>query len=77
MPEDIGYLGYTPSTKKGKNIASLLNKLDQKQMIFLDEKKKLERRRAIKEAKRRLGIIRPKPLGKKFQTFMGSKIRFE
>lgn len=79
MPDKEGYLNeidYVPKTQRGKKLMGVLDRLDAKERIYLKEKNALFKRRAVVEAKKRLGIIKPVPAGKKFRSFIGSKIKF-
>lgn len=80
MPKKEGYLNeinYEPVTEKGKRLQNAFNMLEQKEKIFLKEKNALIKRKAVAQARRKLGLIRPVPIGKRFRSFMNSKIEFK
>lgn len=79
MPKKEGYLNeidYVPTTHRGKKLMGVLDRLDQRERIYIKEKNALIKRQAVVSAKKRLGIIKPVSPGKKFRSFIGSKIKF-
>ena len=77
MPKKIGYKeDYIPMTPKGKKLETIFDQLEQKERIYQKEKGKMIKRQAVVEAKKRLGLIKPKPISKKFRGFINSKIGF-
>lgn len=77
MPENMGYLNdYEPKTNKGKKLVGIFDRLERREKIYLREMRSKEDREDLELAKRRLGIIRPEPMGKRFRSFMKAKIRF-